>query len=252
MAVTLAEITLALDVIKDRFAHVLGPHAWGAIEQARWAAIASKTDHDERVKQKDRKEYPVGPWGFSIRPDQPLTFQETEIDGLKLRVDVFGSYYWESESEQPHELQTVIRVWCTNGVAFRPEWDADSLHARIQANAGRVILRIHFDLANPGQQGPRDHAQIGGHQYGDELCWFPEQLSLPRLMHAPMDLVLAVELISANFFPETYEKIRKEPAWRKAVRDSQGHLLERYFRDCTDAVAGGKSVLDERWNVKWS
>lgn len=251
MAVTLKDVIQVLDVIEDMFPHKLEPRAWEALAHARSAAISSKKDHDERVRQ-DRRAYPVVPWGFRIEPDLPVTFQETEIDGLKLRVDVFGSYYWEKDADQPSELLTVIRVWCKDGVAFRPQWDADSLRAPIQDGPGRVILRIHFDLANPGQNGPVYHAQIGGHGQEKELCWFPEELSLPRLMHAPMDLILAVELIFANFFPEEYQRIRKEPAWRKAVQDSQGHLLESYFRACSAAINKGTSVLEEQWNAPWS
>ena len=113
------------------------------------------------------------------------------------------------------------------------------------------MLRIHFDLANEGQDGPQYHLQIGGKQQEGEFYWHPTALSVPRISHMPMDLVLSSELIAATFFPTQYERIRREPTWINARRVSQAHLIKDYLEKATHAVDVGESVLEAFWNVRW-
>ena len=113
------------------------------------------------------------------------------------------------------------------------------------------MLRVHFDLANPNQPGPRHHLQVGGNAQPEERHWFPKALSVPRMLHMPMDLVLASELIAATFYPCAYEKIRREPTWKGSRNVSQQHLLKGYFTKALKAVGENESVLDALWNKPW-
>ena len=116
------------------------------------------------------------------------------------------------------------------------------------------MLRLHFDLANPGQPGPKYHLQVGGVPGENGLCWFHPSLNLPRVAHPPTDLVLICEMIASNFFPEQYRSIRTDPIWWRAVRDTQRSLLLEYFRRCHETVASeqsGQSLLDQLSNEAW-
>ena len=193
------------------------------------------------------------PWGFRIDPDDPLRFKDTVVDGTSLRVDLFLATFWNEEpAERPAILNVVMRIWCLSPpLYFRPEWDAPELANQIDPATGRVMLRLHFDLANEDQPGPRNHLQLGGVQHGSEWHWFPETLSVPRLLHMPVDLVLATEMIAATFYPEDYLDIRREPSWTHARRTSERHLLPDYLTRAMDAVNNGGSVLEALWNISW-
>ena len=113
------------------------------------------------------------------------------------------------------------------------------------------MLRVHFDLANPKQPGSEYHVQVGGKSLQEELHWFPKSLAVPRLLHMPVDLMLASELVAATFYQSDFRDIRREGSWTGSIRVSQQHLLKEYFTDALDAVENGKSVLETLWNVSW-
>ena len=250
--VTKDQVEQALGTIDNRFRPILDPRASSVIAQAK---VMLKKSHEAFVesRRQRRKERQVHPWGFEIHPETPLRFRDTDIDGLKVRVDLFLAAYWKDHpGEVPSDLRVVIRVWSLDPhVYFREPWDAARLEHECSPQNGRVMLRLHFDLANPNQPGPRHHLQVGGNARPEELHWFPEALSVPRLLHMPMDLVLASELVAATFYPDEYKKIRREGAWKGSRNVSQQHLLKGYFTEALEAVDTNESVLDALWNVSW-
>lgn len=205
----------------------------------------------EVSRQQRRKERQQRPWGFEIRPDNPLRFRETRVEGLRIRVDLFLSAYWDKDpADSPTDLRVVVRIWSLDPkFCVREEWDAPAVASGFDPGIGRVMLRFHFDLANPSQAGPRYHFQVGGNARPEELHWFPEALAVPRLMHAPMDLVLTTELVAATFYREEYDKLSREPAWKGSRRVIQEHLLAGYFSRALGAIDGNESVLDVLWNA---
>lgn len=252
MEINYTDVLRSLSTIRDRFGGIHEDSNYGVLVKAESMLRYSKDQFDESTRQ-GRIERPVRNWGFRIDPDSPLRFKRKTVGGLDLRVDLFSRTYWDSEpAEQPVELNVVIRVWCmSHAIYFRSDWDANRLQDAINPNTGRVILRIHCDLANTGQQGPQYHVQFGGNPHEGEFSWFPEALSVPRLNHMPMDLVLATEMIAATFYKDEYKEIRREPTWKHAVRTSQEHLLLGYFNCAMKAVAAKDSVLEALWNVDW-
>ena len=234
-----AHVEKSLVAVRSRFSSILEPSSQSVIEKAL-----------SMLRQSTRQSPPR--WGFSISPDDPLRFKEAVVDGLRLKIDLFLHSYWERDpAQEPCYLTIAIRIWClTQPIYFRPDWDAPRLDGLIDPNNGRVMLRIHFDLANQGQPGPKNHLQFGGVQHAGEMNWFPEALSLPRILHTPVDLILAIELIAATFYPSQYKTLRREPTWTNCIRVSQAHLLHNYLKLATDTVDSGKSLLEALWNVR--
>jgi hypothetical protein len=154
---------------------------------------------------------------------------------------------------EPIEHNITLRVWSLEKrLFFRSEWDAEHLEDTLDGLGRRVMLRLHFDLANSGQQGPKYHIQVGG--IPGQYCWLHPSMNLPRIAHPPSDIVLMCEMIARNFFPEEYRTIRTDPTWLRAVRDTQQSILQEYFRLCHDTVRTKRhdqSVLDRLWNEAW-
>ena len=246
------DVLKILAMVGDRLQPILADDAANVIEKAKASLMQSAKQHVESVRQ-ERKGRRVQPWGFSINPDQPLRFKETGSDGHRVRVDLFSRAYWDTEpADAPTELTVAMRIWYLDKrVYFRDRWDAPRIKDEINVHRGRVMLRVHFDLAEPGQPGPRHHVQVGGKQHAGELHWFPDTLSVPRMLHMPYDLVLASELVAATFFPDEYRRIRREPTWKYCMRTAQQHLLPGYLQKAANAVSNGESVLDALWNCSW-
>jgi len=249
------QVIQALEVLRLRFHRILESNAPQVLEQAKAQVRDTKREHDERLRQR-RRDYPIGPWGYRISPEMPLRFQDTMINDLWLRVDVVCEALWIGENNEPHSQLLVVRVWALNDdVMFREDWDAPGIKARVNPEYGRVMLRLHFERANPNQQGPLYHVQVGGNAWPNECCWLHKAISMPRLAYPPMDLVLACEMIAANFFPAQYRQIRTDNSWKGIVRASQESLLGPYYSTCADAAAGkcqNVSLLDELWNTSWT
>ena len=252
MQIRFADVLKSLETVASRFNKIHESGNLSVLSKAESMLRETKDQFDEGRRQQ-RIERPVRPWGFSIDPDNPLRFKKTEVEGHEYYVDLFLKTYWiDDPANKPHELNVAVRVWSMDpSIYFRREWDAKRLQNDIEPEAGRVVLRIHFDLANKGQQGPLYHLQVGGRQHEGDLSWFPSAISVPRLHHMPMDLVLATEMIAATFYEDAYRANRRDPSWKSALRTSQGHLLSGYFQSATKAVDDEKSVLEELWNVGW-
>ena len=252
MNVTAGKVEQALEAIDSSFRPILDAQARSVIAEAKSMLRTSHAAFDESGRQ-GRKEREQHPWGFEIHPKRPLRFRDTCVDDLNIRVDLFLAAFWETDpGEVPSDLRVVIRVWSLDShVYFREQWDAARLKDECSPDSGRVMLRLHFDLANLDQPGPRHHLQVGGRAQPQELHWFPETLSIPRMLHMPMDLVLASELIAATFYPNEYRKIRRDPVWRGSRGVSQQHLLKGYFTEALKAVDTNASVLDALWNGSW-
>ena len=154
----------------------------------------------------------------------------------------------------PIAQQICLRVWSDSldDFAYRKEMDSEKVFEQLTDPnypfKARVMFRCHFDLADVEQPGPRYHLQFGGNPREEELFWSPEALKLPRFAIPPMDLILACQLIAANFYWDEYNQFRETPEWLNTVRLVQKHLLEDYHRNCLNAIEREKSLLDHLWN----
>lgn len=194
------------------------------------------------------------PWEVLIDQQNPIRFTPSEIDP-RLAPDIFCDIAGPVDDGWPLSKQRlVIRIWSVHkNLSFRSEWDCDRVSRLLSERAPpeRVILRCHFDRASIYQEAPLFHLQIGGRpqEQEKELCWFPEEVDLPRLLYPPVDLVLASELVVANFFPSAFRKLQNTPQWVSLINDAESFLLrefyDRCYRTCNRAIKG--TVLGSLW-----
>ncbi|MCU1082922.1 hypothetical protein [Stenotrophomonas maltophilia] len=110
--------------------------------------------------------------------------------------------------------------------------------------------RWHFDKANEEkgifQAGPLFHMQFGGHSSDQgEDFWLKE----PRWAHAPMDLILLLEAVTANFFTDKWlTSVRSDPTWCAYVTKSEKLCLSAYIEKVSKAIQiSSDTVLSALW-----
>lgn len=110
--------------------------------------------------------------------------------------------------------------------------------------------RWHFDRANEHgesfQDGPLYHLQFGGHMPDQpEDFW----LKPPRWAHAPMDLILLLEAVAANFYTDKWtNKIRKDPTWCEYVSQSERMCLSGHIEKLQELLnVRSNTVLSGLW-----
>jgi hypothetical protein len=101
----------------------------------------------------------------------------------------------------------------------------------------RLILGWHLDRLkdehDPDDMHPLYHFQHGGKTVkdGHDLAWGNSLfLDAPRLLHPPLDVILAVDFVLANFLPKRYEECIKDGLYRRLVRNAQLRVLGPFFR----------------------
>ena len=111
----------------------------------------------------------------------------------------------------------------------------------------KPITRWHIDKANNGQPGPFFHLQGGGHWAGNSARDQETPIKLPRWSHPPMDIVLAIEMVIANFYPEQWESYyRTSSKWNELIKESQKLCYAFYCEKICSSVHS--SILSEVWN----
>lgn len=243
----------ALTTIKKSLRQVLEQEAEKVIDGAISRLEKSKAQYDRYRRRTDLSHKRFNDWGYEIL-DLPLRFKIANYKGYKLRPDIICNFRWQEEGALPTTQELVLRVWSADEhICYREEYDSELIGELVTASNGlseRVMLRCHFDLANPNQSGPLYHLQIGGNPRAGEHGWYPKEFDLPRLPHHPLDTVLLCQLIVANFFPKEYRKIRVDPGWHWAVTTVEKYLLEEYYVKCLSAITNKKTTLiDELWNT---
>ena len=80
---------------------------------------------------------------------------------------------------------------------------------------------------------PRYHWQYGGKEvwastnpnfFGSHLL-----LESPRLPHPPLDVVLAIDYVFANYYGKQWQKLRSDPEYQRVVKEAQEHYWRPYF-----------------------
>lgn len=243
-----------LKAIRDRLSRILTGSSLGVIEEA----LAQVRPAAELWRKCGLRQWHKrgSAWGYQISRERPLEFQVCQPRGYKTMVDLSCALRWPKDpAGEPTEQNFTLRVWSLEKrIFFRPDWDSEQLEGTLEGLGKRVMLRLHFDLANAGQEGPKYHIQIGGIQGQGECCWFHPSINLPRIAHPPSDIVLICEMIASNFFPDQYRMIRTDAIWRSVVRDIQRCVLQEYFRQCHQVVLGDQhyqSLLDWLSNIVW-
>lgn len=251
---TIGDILFEVNVIGLRLNRLLDEGGRRAIALAQDDIKRQKASARAAAKTKARAKRDPRQWKLEISPGTPLSFIPAVLGGHRLLVDLFCMITEPDSTGVPAARHTIaVRVWTDDiNLWYRPHLDAETVRDAIRAGQGRrVMLRFHFDYANPGQQGPRHHLQIGGGQQASEFCWFPDNLKVPRFCHHPLNLLMACEFVVRTFFPNEYHAIAQEATWRHALERAQQAYLEPYcqLQQLQITEDGLKSsLLDRLWN----
>lgn len=118
-------------------------------------------------------------------------------------------------------------------------------------NKAVVMRKFHFDICGEAggrrrQEAPVSHLQSPGsfHEYFTSLGCAESQfrqgydwLSEPRIMFWPMSLALLIDLILHEFPNRESIVFRRDPIWRKLVRDNEALLLKPFHQLCFETIA---------------
>lgn len=235
------EVDEALGAIRSKFGKWLENQHLNVLHEA---AHGAKREYQELVTAAGRKKELRGRWGYVIPLDAPLTFRTFPCRKVRLQADISCQVHWEEPQSVLCDQKVTVRVWSHDSdVLFRDEFDTENVIAGIKDNR-RVMLRFHFDMAAAEQQGPRYHMQVGGRSRPEEACWLHPQVNLPRFPYQPMDLVLACELVVANFLPEEARRQLRDAGWRRVLAASQKSLLKPYYGNHCRVVGQRASLLN--------
>ena len=238
------ELTILVNTLRG----ILEDEGVNALENAKQQINAQKKP---KRRKKSRRRSGVNLWKLVISPSSPLLFRKCTIRRQCYQVDLFCNISQLNSNGRNSKNSLTIRIWSTDGdICFREEFDSELARSEFDANGKRVLFRFHFDQANEEQEGPEFHFQVGGIPQGNEICWFPKSLNIPRFIHHPMNLILACEYIVANFFPEEWREISRETTWLAAIRKAQESFLKPYY----DGIQSGwtateNSLLKHLWNI---
>ncbi|TKT93340.1 hypothetical protein [Dyadobacter frigoris] len=117
----------------------------------------------------------------------------------------------------------------------------------------------HLDLheeemgdGSPKFSHPLYHFSFGGEKMegmGEDLIGNTIILPAPRLMHPPMDAVLAIDFILQNYFiREKIKKLLSDPEYKEIVRNSQLRLWKPYFASIYSFWDKGNFNVHENFN----
>lgn len=162
---TVTWIRSGLREIKRNFKTILDDNAGWVIDGAMAELDSTREKFKKRQIQTHDPRLTPKPWGYRIYPEYPLCFKPSMIKGAVLWTDLYCTVLWKEEP-RPVKQDMHLRVWShkSNDCTYREGWDSDIVLDKLNRHSwpheGRVMLRCHFDLADPGQPGPEYHLQL--------------------------------------------------------------------------------------------
>lgn len=187
------------------------------------------------------------------------SFKEAKLDKIHpqnvkdfkvvLSIEVSGSYLAVGEEDKDPIQHLSVNVVVTDLPGNKPEtifcaWHLDS-HPPKGATGNTVSPFVH----------PRYHWQYGGEKvwsaqdekdnreafYGSHLL-----LESPRLPHPPLDVILAIDFVLANYYSAAWRTVRLDPEYKRVVIDAQNQYWRSYYAallaNWTPAKASAYSV----------
>jgi hypothetical protein len=109
-----------------------------------------------------------------------------------------------------------------------------------------LISSWHLDLDSTDEDKKKEdrithplfHLNFGGKnmksgEYGQLICF-----DSPRVVHHPMDVILAIDFILRNFYLEIdHEEITSQPWYKEILRFSSEKYLRPYYQDIFDNIS---------------
>lgn len=225
-AISGREMAVALETSVRKYVEV------GILEGESCSAVAQAVAQLRREKSNTA-------WKYSVSRGEPIRFAECvdRQDGSKFHplIMVENISVCTEEIFPYEEWVTVLVLEYKDRTRERPRW--------------------HFDLGNDGQPGPRLHLQYGGHYHSDRSL--DASFKVPRWSAFPLDTILLLEVVAANFFEEKWKQtLREDRTILKHVKASEDlcyrPLSERLQNYLTDpAVGRDATFLRSCWSDSW-
>lgn len=193
-------------------------------------------------------------WSININNNSPLRFKITEIDKC-LQPDIFCNIETSENSEyflKKYEL--VFRIWsvCKN-MSFKEDRDAIKTDEILRLQEyRRVMFRCHIEKTSIKNE-PIIHMQFGGQQQDGiikECHWCPSNLKVPRFLTPPLDLILSIQIILANFFPEIYKQNKNDEKWIDMVKKSEIMFQRYYYENCNKHITKNNVSIYDSFTIK--
>lgn len=91
---------------------------------------------------------------------------------------------------------------------------------------------FHIDMVDDKDDSSEMHPLYHVHFLNDSLIEGTEVLAMdvPRLMHHPVDVLLGILLVYANYNPTGYRKLLNDGLFMGLCRDSAKHILTPYYQ----------------------
>ena len=218
----------ALHVIANKLnsAKVLEPEGLNTLQ---------RVARDLRAKKRSRE------WPLEVDRGAPVRFKLGETsDGKKVRPKI-----------------DFAKVIVNQSLKDRPPFDCFDLAIVLEDEDGQPLSRWHIDLANDSsgtmQTGPLFHLQFGGRNNGFDR-FEDHPVKEPRWCHPPMELALASEMITANFFEAAWGSLREDRTWCTNINLFQKLCYEDYLKrlqQCLETPSGS-TILRDVWASNWS
>ncbi|MBW4970792.1 hypothetical protein KZY98_10010 [Croceibacter atlanticus] len=201
--------------------------------QIRRAASQLKSESVFKISPADEIDYTM--IGYNINgivinfDDVPNHTHPEEIENLTLNFDIklYSNYTKDYNHDDPlRHLEFNIVV-----TGF--------------VNDEEYITSYHLDRHPEGENEtseshPKYHFQFGGRKLDKRNREFGQSIILdsPRVMHYPMDLILGIDFIVSNFFPEKWAQLKKENDYVSLVKEYKDRMLRPFFASITNHWTG--------------
>lgn len=189
-----------------------------AVSQLKDANAVPKIDDSDKVDY-TYYGYDIGNIEFYF-DKSPAHTHPDDLDPLTLKFDInlIAKYNEEQDYSDPlKHLEFNILV-----IGFK--------------NQTEHIISYHLDRHPEGENHPIEahpkyHFQFGGRKLKKANKNFGQSIILdsPRIMHYPMDIILGVDFIISNFFPITWQSLKKENNYVSLVSNYRDKLMKPYF-----------------------
>ena len=152
---------------------------------------------------------------FHSRPVLSVTL-DVYIRGIEMDSDDIGNPI-NGKDDNKYFLSICIKLE-NNGNVHIDSWHLDFEPDPLGKDHKVEYIHPAFHLTHGGKK-------MEGLDLGQTML-----LLMPRIPFAPMDVILGIDFIVANFYPkQTYFRLRADSRYRNAVKNSQDHLWKPYF-----------------------
>jgi hypothetical protein len=171
--------------------------------------------------------YDIANLVFQMQPPKGTIPSKTKNFRVELSISMVSRFDGELDDQfLSLEVNLEKYAYAANGVELKAAWHCDRHLIDTATDHPHLTDDIH----------PLYHFQYGGarmskiaERLGDTLLLDP-----PRLMHPPMDGVLAVDFVLANYAGVTWKSLRDDAQYMNLIVPQFERIWKPYF----DAVAG--------------